>query len=163
MNIESSTSLPVDEVSLACFETNGRSYALDVGLVREIVRPQEITPLPNAPTLIDGVVELRGGLIPVLDLARVLGGEPSDVSNQSRVVVLDSDGMVIGLCVDSATDVLSVDASLLEDVPDLATQTGYNFVRWVVRRPDEPPVMVLAFEAIMENVYRSARPNVGEN
>ncbi|MCH7599402.1 MAG: chemotaxis protein CheW, partial [Myxococcales bacterium] len=56
----------MSEISLACFEARGQCYAFDVGLVREIVRPQEVTPLPNAPELIDGVVELRGGLVPLL-------------------------------------------------------------------------------------------------
>lgn len=163
MSLESRYEPEASEVSLACFETRGRNYALDVTLVREIVRIQEITPLPSAPELIDGVVELRGGLVPVLDLGRVLGGEKSVETSQSRIVVLDCDRMLIGLCVDSATDVLSVDPSMLEDVPDLATQAGYNVVRAVVRREGEPPVMVLAVEAIMEKVYRSALEPLGEN
>ena len=163
MRTEATTSLAVSEVSLACFESCGQSYALDVALVREIVRSQKVTPLPNAPELIDGVVELRGGLVPVLDLSRVLGGPASQVSSQSRIVVLNCDEMLLGLCVDAATDVLSVDPALLEDVPDLATQAGYNVVRAVVRRPDAPPVMVLAVETILANVYRSALSESGEN
>lgn len=162
MNLESQYIPEATEVSLACFETRGRSYALDVTLVREIVRSHEITPLPSAPELIEGVVELRGGLVPVLDLGRVLGAGPSPVTNHSRIVVLDCDRMLIGLCVDSATDVLSVNLSMLEDVPDLATQAGYNLVRAVVRRDGEAPVMVLAVDAIMEIVYRSALEPLGE-
>ncbi len=153
----------VNEIGLACFEVGGRSYALDVILVREIVRTQEVTPLPNAPDLIEGVVELRGGLVPVLDLSRVLGGERSEVTSRSRIVVVDCDGLLLGLCVDAATDVLSIDPAVLEDVPDLATQAGYNVVRGVVRRSDAPPVMVLAVETILENVYRSALACSGEN
>jgi purine-binding chemotaxis protein CheW len=153
----------VSEIGLACFEAQGRSYALDVVLVREIVRTQEVTPLPNAPELIEGVVELRGGLVPVLDLSRVLGGDRSEVTSRSRIVVIDCDGLLLGLCVDEATDVLSIDPALLEDVPDLATQAGYSVVRGVVRREGAPPVMVLAVETILENVYRSALVNSGEN
>jgi purine-binding chemotaxis protein CheW len=164
MQTELDHSIPlVSEIGLACFEARGNSYALDVVLVREIVRTLEVTPLPNAPELIEGVVELRGGLVPVLDLSRVLGGEKSEVTSRSRIVVVDSDGMLLGLCVDAATDVLSIDPALLEDVPDLATQAGYSVVRGVVRRSDASPVMVLAVEAILENVYRSALVNSGEN
>lgn len=163
MNLESQYSPAAREVCLACFQARDRNYAIDVALVREIVRSHEITPLPSAPELIDGVVELRGGLVPVLDLGRVLGGVAGEVTNQSRIVVLDCGGMLIGLCVDAATDVLSVDRSMLEDVPDLATQAGYNVVRAVVRREGEAPVMVLAVEAIMERVYRSALEPSGEN
>ena len=145
-----------NQVNLACFETDGQIYALDVSQVREIVRFQEITPLLMAPALIEGVIDLRGAVIPVVDLSRVLGGEPSEVTSQSRVVVLDCDGLVLGLSVASATDVLSVDAGRLEDVPELASQAGYDAVRHVVRRPEEQPVMVISLEHILENVYKSA-------
>ena len=77
---------PSSGVRLACFEAGGQSYALDVALVREIVRSQPVTPLPNAPALIEGVAELRGGLVPVLDLSRVLGGEPVEITSASRIV-----------------------------------------------------------------------------
>lgn len=157
------TTQPVDEICLACFEARGRSYALDVALVREIVRPQEITPLPNAPDLIDGVVDLRGGLVPVLNLSRVLGDEASETTNSSRIVVLDCDGLLLGLSVDAATQVLSLDPALLEDVPALAVQAGYSVVRAVVRRTGTAPIMVLSIETILENVYRSALSDSGEN
>lgn len=145
-----------NQVNLACFETDGRIYALDVSQVREIVRWQAVTPLPMAPRLIDGVIDLRGAVIPVVELSRVLGGEAAEVTEQSRIVVLDCDGLVLGLCVASATDVLSVDAGRLEDVPELASQAGYDAVRHVVRRPDAQPVMVISLEHILENVYKSA-------
>lgn len=163
MRTEPETTQQVSEICLACFEAGGQSYALDVALVREIVRPQEITPLPNAPELIDGVVDLRGGLVPMLNLSRVLGGEASEITANSRIVVLDCDGLLLGLGVDAATQVLSIDPALLEDVPDLAAQAGYNVVRAVVRQTDAAPIMVLSMEAILENVYRSALPTSGEN
>ncbi len=163
MRTEPETTQQVSEICLACFEAGGQSYALDVALVREIVRPQEITPLPNAPELIDGVVDLRGGLVPMLNLSRVLGGEASEITANSRIVVLDCDGLLLGLGVDAATQVLSLDPALLEDVPDLAAQAGYNVVRAVVRQTDTAPIMVLSMEAILENVYRSALPTSGEN
>lgn len=163
MRTEPETTQQVSEICLACFEAGGQSYALDVALVREIVRPQEITPLPNAPELIDGVVDLRGGLVPMLNLSRVLGGEASEITANSRIVVLDCDGLLLGLGVDAATQVLSLDPALLEDVPELAAQAGYNVVRAVVRQTDTAPIMVLSMEAILENVYRSALPTSGEN
>ncbi len=161
MQAEAHTTVSASEVCLACFEVCGRDYALDVTMVREIVRSREITPLPSAPALIEGVAELRGGIVPVLDLGRVLGNENSAVTNRSRIVVLECNGMVLGLLVDAATEVLSVDPAMLEDVPELATQTGYDVVCGVVRRPGVPPVMVLSVETILESVYRSASPNSG--
>ena len=145
-----------NQVNLACFEVDGRVYALDVSQVREIVRYQEATPLPMAPSLIEGVIDLRGAVIPVIDLGRLLGGKPTEVTNQARTVILDFDGLVVGLFVGAATDVLSLDVADLEDVPDLAAHTGYEAVRYVIRRSGEAPVMMLSLEHIVESVYRSA-------
>jgi purine-binding chemotaxis protein CheW len=158
----SQTFVGENQVNLACFEVEGQVYALDVSQVREIVRSQSITPLPMAPRLIEGVIDLRGAVIPVVDLGCVLGFSRTQESAQSRIVVLDCDGLVLGLCVASATDVLSVDAARLEDVPELAAQAGYDAVRHVVRRPEEQPVMVLALEHILENVYKSALASIEE-
>jgi len=153
-----------NQVNLACFEVKGRLYALDVSQVREIVRLQEITPLPMAPRLIEGVVDMRGTVIPVIDLGRLLEGERTGDTDQARIAILELDGLVLGLCVEAATDVLSLDVGMLEDVPELASQAGYAAIRHVVRRPGATPVMVLSLEHILENVYRSELPEQrGEN
>ncbi|MGH0034346.1 MAG: chemotaxis protein CheW [Myxococcota bacterium] len=146
------------KINLACFEVRGRIYALDVAQLREIVRWQEATPLPHAPDLIDGVVDLRGAVIPVLDLGRALVGEASPITNRSRIVVVECDGMILGLSVEAAVDVMNADASALEDPPALAVQAGYDAVRAVVRRDGEAPVMVLSVDHLLECVYRSALP-----
>jgi purine-binding chemotaxis protein CheW len=143
-------------VNLACFEVRERLYALDVSQVKEIVRLQEITPLPKAPDLIEGVVDLRGTVVPVLDLGRALGGAACERDSSARIVVLEIDGLVLGVCVEAAVDVLSLSASALEDPPALATQAGYDAVRAVVRREGEAPVMVISLDHILESVYRSA-------
>ncbi len=139
----------------------GRIYALDVAYVREVVRTREITPLPMSPELIEGVVELRDGVVPVIDLGRALGGAPCEITTRARIVVLEADGLVLGLLIEGAADVLSLDASALEDPPSLATQAGYEAVRAVVRRPDDRPVLLLSLDQIVESVYRSQRPAPG--
>jgi len=149
------------QMSLACFELRGRFFGIDVASVREVVRSQRVTPLPLAPPLIEGVVELRSGVVPVVDLGRALGGECIDPGPDTRIVLLDVDGMSIGLVVEGATDVLSVHPANVEDVPELARQTGYEAVRAVVRRQDADPVMVLSVEQLLESIYRSALPKAG--
>lgn len=149
------------QMSLACFELRGRAFGLDVAQVRELVRWQPITPLPKAPPLIEGVIELRGSVFPVLDLGRALGGDPIEPGPDARIALLEIDGMAVGLCVEAATDVMSIHPSAIEDVPELARQAGYDVVRAVVRRSDAEPVMVLSLEQILESVYRSALPQAG--
>ena len=125
-----------ERVTLAAFRVgSGRQYALDVAHVREVVRWQSATPLPKAPRLIEGVIDLRGIVVPVVDLGRALGAPalvPGPAS--ARIAIVDSDGLVMGLAVDAAVEVLSVDVGALEDPPALATHAGYDAARAVVRR-----------------------------
>jgi len=145
-------------VDVACFEAAGRVYGIDVLQIREIVRAQQVTPLPNAPALIEGVVELRGAIVPVVDLGRALGGEPVHSEGSARIAVLEVDDMLLGLRVEAAVDVLSVGIGSVAAPPALATNSGYEAVRAVVRRSDAPPVMVLSLDHLLESVYRSAKP-----
>ena len=145
-------------VDLACFEVHSRLFAIDVAHVREIVRMREITPLPMSPELIEGIVELRDGVVPVIDLGRVLGEKLCLIDARTRIAVVEFDELVVGFVVERATDVLSLDALSLEDPPALTMQAGYEAIRAVVRRPDARPVLVLSLEHILERVYRSARP-----
>jgi purine-binding chemotaxis protein CheW len=143
-------------VDLACFETRGRVYGIDVLQIREIVRCQEVTPLPRAPQLIEGVIDLRGAVIPVIDLGHALCRERVEPGPESRIAILEVDGMVLGLRVDAAVDVISVEARDVDDPPALATHAGYDTVHAVVRRADAPPVLVLSLEHLLESIYHSA-------
>lgn len=150
-------------VALACVELAGRSYAIDVREVREIVRAQAVTPLPGAPTLIEGVVDLRGALVPVVDLGRALGLEPVGEPTRARIAVLEVEGLRFGLRVDAAVDVLTLQAEALEAPPELALRAGDGAVRALVRREGSAPVLVLSLEHLLENVYRSAQKPVEED
>jgi len=143
-------------VKLAVLRVGNAVYALDVAQMREVVRWQTITPLPVAPRLIEGVIDLRGAVVPVVDLGRVLGGGPVTVGPSARIAIVAESGLVMGLAVDAALSVMSLDPSELEDPPALATQAGYDAVRAIVRRPDDAPALVLSLEHILESVYRSA-------
>ena len=143
---------------LACFEVNGNVLAIDVLQIREIVRWQEVTPLPQAPALIEGVIDLRERVIPVVDLGRALGAAAIERSPRARIVVLEVDGLVLGLRVAAAIDVLSLESQTVEPPPQLAMQAGYDAVRAVVRRPGASPVLVISLDHLLENIYRSALP-----
>jgi purine-binding chemotaxis protein CheW len=145
-------------VTLGCVEVGGRLYALDVSQLREVVRWQPVTPLPNAPALIEGVIDLRGSIIPVVDLGRALGLASVRPGLRARIAVAEVEGLVLGLAVDAAVEVVPVEVERLEDPPALATQTGYEVARAIVRRPQADPILVLSLEQLLETVYRSALP-----
>ena len=143
-------------VELACFELEGTLYAVDVTQVLEIVRCPPLVPLPHSPTLIEGVVDLRGVVLPIVDLRRVLGGAATIDPRHARIAVLRVDDLVFGLRVGTANEVLALPAAQVEALPRLAAQAGYEMVRAVVRRAGAGPVLVLSLEALLERVYRSA-------
>jgi purine-binding chemotaxis protein CheW len=144
-------------LELACFELDGACFAVDVAQVREISRCPPLAPLPHAPGLIEGVVDLAGCILPILDLGRVLGRAPVPDPERARLAVLESDGLCFGLRIPPAVEVLSVPLADVEALPALAAQAGYEAVRAVVRRPGAAPLLVLSLEALLERVFRSAR------
>jgi purine-binding chemotaxis protein CheW len=148
-------------VLLACFEVGGRLVAIDVAQLREVVRYQPPTPLPGAPATIEGVIDLRGSLVPVVDLGRALGGDRLRPGRRSRIAVAELDGLVLGLAVDAAVEILGVDGSALGDPPALVVQSGCEATRLVARRPGAAPIAVLSLEQVLEGVCRSALPTPG--
>ena len=134
-------------LDLACFQVNGRTCAVNVMGIREIVRDAPVTPIPQAPTAIEGVVDLAGRVLPVFDLGRLLGGEPVAPSEDSRIAVLVRDGRVLGMRVDAAVDVLNVDAGELQ-VPEAVFGSLPGPVEAVVRRDGTDPVLVLEVAAL---------------
>lgn len=155
---------PLEEgrLELACFRVSGQLFGLEVSRVRQILRSQPTTPLPRAPELIEGVVDLRGSVVPVIDLARALGLEPGKESPTARIALVEFQGLVFGLRVDAAVDVVTLDGREVEDPPALVKQTGYRTVRAVVRRPDLPPVLVISLEALLDRVADAPGPGRGE-
>jgi purine-binding chemotaxis protein CheW len=145
------------QLELACFELDGACFAVEVAQVREISRCPPLAPLPHAPGLIEGVCDLAGSILPILDLGRVLGQAPVPAPERSRLAVLEFDGLCFGLRIPPAVEVLSVPLADVEALPALATQAGYEVVRAVVRRPGASPLLVLSLEALLERVFRSAR------
>jgi len=149
------TGIDETHVELACLEVRGQVYGVDVQQIREIVRAQTLTPLPRAPELVEGVIDLRGVIVPVVDLGRALGGAPIADVEASRIAIVEIDGMAFGLRADAASEVLAVTGSDVQSPPALVAQTGYDAIHAVVRRPGLPPVLVLALESVLESVVRS--------
>jgi len=147
---------PGERVLLGCFEAGGRVVAIDVAALREVVRWTLPTPLPGAPALVEGVIDLRGTLVPVVDLGRALGGERATPGRSTRIAVAEVEGLVVGLVVDAAVEILAVEGSALGVPPLLAREGGCETTRAVLRRAHGPLVAVLALEVVLEGLTRAA-------
>ncbi len=149
-------------LQFACFGLGRQHFGIDVRSVRQIVRASATTPLPAAPPLIEGILELESGVLPVADLGRVLGLDPVRDPDGARIAVVESDGLAFGLRVERAEDVLTVDASELEAPPALAARLGYDVLRAVVQRPEADPLLVIALDALVRRIGASRAEPVEE-
>jgi purine-binding chemotaxis protein CheW len=105
-----------------------------VRLVQEIIRVSEITQVPRAPEFIKGVINLRGRIIPVVDLRRKLNlGEVDSSTRQARIVVVKVKERLIGLLVDGASQVLKVPVSTIEPPPEEVVEIEANYIRGVAK------------------------------
>jgi purine-binding chemotaxis protein CheW len=118
---------------LATFFLDREEYGVDVRLVQEIRRVTEITQVPRAPDFIKGVINLRGRIIPVIDLKKKLGLGEVIVTKLSRIVVVTIKGRLLGLLVDGASQVLKIPVSLVEPPPAEVVQKGGDYLRGVAK------------------------------
>jgi purine-binding chemotaxis protein CheW len=93
------------------FRIGNETYGVRIGSVREIVRVPEITSVPNAPEAIEGVINLRGKIIPVMDLRKRFGIEAVQPDKKNRILVVELDNKLLGLIVSSASEVLKIPPS----------------------------------------------------
>jgi purine-binding chemotaxis protein CheW len=101
-----STESTVAEKQIVLFQLGKETYGVDITAVHEIIRMQPITRLPNAPFFVEGVINLRGRVIPVVDMGKRFGMEKAEKHKNNRVVVLDIKGTTLGIIVDEVKEVL---------------------------------------------------------
>lgn len=102
------------ELQVVGFRIGRETFGLPISIVREIVRVPEITSVPNAPDYIEGVINLRGRIIPVVDLRKRFGEPVNEPSKKHRIVVVEIESRRIGLLVNSASEVLKIPPSEIE-------------------------------------------------
>ncbi|HKS80126.1 MAG TPA: chemotaxis protein CheW [Candidatus Acidoferrales bacterium] len=119
------------ELQVVGFRIGRETFGVPIALVREIVRVPEITSVPNAPEYIEGVINLRGRIIPVVDLRKRFGDKAPEVSKKNRVVVVEMESRAIGLLVHSASEVLRILPSEIEAPQNVFQEGEMNFITGV--------------------------------
>ena len=112
------------------------TLGLPISLVREIVRVPEITPVPNAPPHIEGVINLRGKIIAVIDLGKRFGEAAVERNSKSRIVVVEMEQRLVGLLVNSASEVLRIAPSDIEAPQNVFPDEDMNYVTGVGKLKD---------------------------
>jgi purine-binding chemotaxis protein CheW len=110
------------EEQVVVFELGGECYGVDIGLVQEIIRPPAITSVPRAPEYVEGVINLRGRVIPVINLRTRFGLPGAERGRAARIVVLNVGGQTVGAAVDAVSEVLRIAMASVE--PPGATLAG---------------------------------------
>jgi purine-binding chemotaxis protein CheW len=106
-------------IQLVSFQIGGEEFGLDILRVQEIIRIQQLTRVPNSPDFVDGVINLRGKVIPVIALRKRFGLATQPHDKQTRIVVVEVRGTVLGFIVDSVSEVLRLPAETIEAPPRL--------------------------------------------
>jgi purine-binding chemotaxis protein CheW len=140
---------------LATFFLAREEYGVDVRQVQEIRRVAEITSVPRAPEFVRGVINLRGRILPVLDLRRRLGlGEVAE-SRASRIVVVRVKERLLGLLVDGASQVLKIPVSQVEPPPEEVLRQGGDYIRGVAKL-DDRLIILVDLERLLANELAAA-------
>lgn len=118
------------------FKVGTEEFATDIMLTKEVVLMRDITPVPGTETYVEGIMNLRGSLVPVLDFRKRLRARRTVTSAGQRIIIVQLDGRWAGLIVDGASEVIRVSDDLIEPVPDLISETGAGYVEGVISLKD---------------------------
>jgi purine-binding chemotaxis protein CheW len=124
------------QLQLVTFEVAGEEYAVDILAVREINRMMDLTRVPQSPAEVEGVINLRGRIIPVVDLRRRFGMASAERTESSRIVVVEVGGRVLGFVVDRVHEVLRVSGDIVEPAPAMACSIRSDFIAGVGKLKD---------------------------
>lgn len=142
------------EVQLACFLIGGEMYALDILRIKEVIRPLKVTVVPNAPSFVEGVINLRGAVIPVVDLRKRFGVSQIQTGQKTRIIICVVSSKVLGLVVDEVIEVRRYTRAEVQPAPNLAKGRDSEFFVGVCRRGDDL-VMVLDLEKILNSAEKN--------
>ncbi|OGP15051.1 MAG: chemotaxis protein CheW [Deltaproteobacteria bacterium GWA2_54_12] len=142
-------------LQLVTFRLGNEEFSLDILRVQEIIRHMELTRVPRTPDFVDGVINLRGRVIPVLDLRKRFGLPSDEKTNETRIIVVDVDNKTVGLKVDAVSEVLRLPADTVEPAPAIVTGAESDYIKGVGKL-DGRLLILLDVEKILTRTERDA-------
>lgn len=121
---------------LVSFVTENEEFGVDILKVQEIIRTVDITRVPKSPEFVEGVINLRGKIVPVIDLRKRFGIRSKERDNDTRIIVVELTDKVVGFLVDKVKEVIRVEKSVIEPPPELTTNVNSNYITGVAKLQD---------------------------
>ncbi len=143
------------ELQIVICELADEHYGLDIARVFEIIRHQPITAVPRAPSFVKGVINLRGRIIPVVDLRDRFGMATAEPTKETRIVVAESSATRVGLIVDSVSEVLMLPLDAVEPTPEVAAGADAEYLRGIAKLGDRL-VLLLELDGLFALEEQSA-------
>ena len=144
-----------DEQQLVVFELGAELYGVEIARVHEIIRLQTVTRVPRAPAFVEGVINLRGKVIPVVDLRRRFGLPSAEHTRSTRIVVVEIGDQVVGIVVDGVSEVLRVNTATVEPPSPVVAGIDSEYLHGIAKLP-ERLVILLDLDRVLAREERSA-------
>ncbi|MDR1857722.1 MAG: chemotaxis protein CheW [Desulfovibrio sp.] len=123
-------------LQLVTFSIGEEEFGVDILKVQEIIRTMDITKVPRAPAFVEGVINLRGKVIPIVDLRRRFGMDPRVHDKHTRIIVIEIHTLVVGFVVDAVSEVLRIPASTVEPPPPVVAGLESDYINGVGKLAD---------------------------
>lgn len=138
----------METMQLVIFMLNGQEYGIDIFKVNEIVPYSKPTKIPNSPAYIEGVLNLRGQVIPILNLKKKFNLDDAGTDDRTRIIVANTGGNVAGFVVDEASEVLTVDKESIEPVSEIVSGISRKYISGVGKLDNGKMYILLNFNEL---------------
>lgn len=124
------------------FRLDGETYGINVMQVQEVLRYTEIAAVPGAPSYVLGIINLRGNVVTVIDTRYRFNLQQGEVTDNTRIVIIETDRHVIGIMVDSVAEVVYLRQSEIESAPNVGNEESAKFIQGVCHKNDELLILI---------------------
>ncbi len=124
------------------FQLANETYGINVMQVQEVLRYSDIAPVPGAPPYVLGIINLRGNVVTVIDTCQRFGLVPIEITDNTRIVIIETNQQVIGILVDSVAEVVYLKHSEIETTPNVGNDESAKYIQGVTHREDELLILV---------------------
>lgn len=124
------------------FRLQEETYGINVMQVQEVLRYTEIAPVPGSPDYVMGIINLRGNVVTVIDTRARFGLPSAEISDNTRIVIIEAEKQVIGIFVDSVAEVVYLKQSEIDNAPNVGTEESARFIQGVANRDGQLLILV---------------------